>query len=261
MLGKLLKYELPAMGRKLVPLYAAWGVTAILLGVTAQLSSSRSEFMVVISGLLYTVVATAVMVMSVVLIVQRYRDSLLGDEAYFNHVLPVSVTAHIGNKLISATVWVIATAFVALLTGIIIMLTAMLVSGFDFKIFNLDPGELYIPKNFGLIVIEILILIIAGIVKSVMQIYAAITVGHQAAKHTTLASIGAYILVLMFEGSVGRILAPLLFGASTNIPNTQVNELMAISRVFIPALLMTIFFSAIYFFVCKYLMEKRLNLA
>jgi hypothetical protein len=35
----------------------------------------------------------------------------------------------------------------------------------------------------------------------------------------------------------------------------------SISRVFIPGLLVTIGFSAIYFFVCKYLMEKRLNLA
>ena len=29
MLGKLLKYEIPAMGRKLLPLYAAWAVTAV----------------------------------------------------------------------------------------------------------------------------------------------------------------------------------------------------------------------------------------
>ncbi|MBQ9273003.1 MAG: hypothetical protein IJ227_04720 [Mogibacterium sp.] len=256
MLGKLLRYELPAMGRKLVPLYAAWGVTAVLLGVTAQMASSKSEFMVVITGLMYTAVATAVMVMSVILIVQRYRDSLLGDEAYFNHVLPVSVTEHIGNKLLSATIWVIATVFAALLTGIIIMIAAMIVSGFDFTVFNLDPGELYIPEHFGLYVLEVLILIIASIVKSVMQIYAAITIGHQAAKHTTLASIGAYILILIFEGTIGRILVPLIFRT-----NTHVNEFAAVAHVFVPALLLTIFFSAVYFFVCKYLMENRLNLA
>jgi hypothetical protein len=33
------------------------------------------------------------------------------------------------------------------------------------------------------------------------------------------------------------------------------------NRLFIPSMLMTLAFSAVYFFVCKYLMEKHLNLA
>jgi len=82
MLGKLLKYELPAMGRRLLPLYAAWAATAIFLGVATQMSSSKSDFASVISILLYTAIATAIMVMTVVMIIQRYSNSLLGDEAY-----------------------------------------------------------------------------------------------------------------------------------------------------------------------------------
>ena len=104
MLGKLLKYEIPAMGRKMLPLYAAWAVTALFLGLSTQAAESKSEFIVVLTGLLYTVVTTAIVVMTVILIVQRYSNSLLGDEAYFNHVLPVSAAEHIGNKLISAIV-------------------------------------------------------------------------------------------------------------------------------------------------------------
>ena len=256
MLGKLLKYEIPAMGRKLLPLYAAWAVTAILLGVTLQTSDTKNELIVVLSVLLYVAVTTAIFVMAVILIIQRYSRSLLGDEAYFNHVLPVSASAHIGNKLISATAWVLITMFVALLTALLIWLSAMIVSGFDFTIFNADPGELYIPKNLGLYAVEILILIAASTVKTVMQIYAALTIGHQASNHTTLASIGAYILVLMFEGAVGRALAPVLFKIEYDSDN-----LVNITNVFVPAFLMTAAFTAVYFFVCKYLMEKRLNLA
>ena len=117
MLGKLLKYEIPAMGRKLFPLYAAWAATALLLGLATQAAETKSEFMVVISALLYTAVATAIFVMTIILIVQRYNNSLLGDEAYFNHVLPVSVSAHIGNKAISAMIWIFVTILVAILTG------------------------------------------------------------------------------------------------------------------------------------------------
>lgn len=261
MLGKLLKYEVPAMGRKILPLYAAWAVTALLLGLSTQSAESKSEFIVAISGLLYAIVATAILVMTVILIVQRYSNSLLGDEAYFNHVLPVSASAHIGNKLISATLWVFVTVLVAILTGLLIGIGALIVSGDKFSlselIQSLMEAEFNFPKHFGLIVLEILILTMGSVVKTVMQIYAAITIGHQAANHTTLASIGAYILVLMFEAMVGRMIMPILISAGLN----EAEGIMTITKVFFPALIVTLAFAAIYFFVCKYLMEKHLNLA
>lgn len=259
MLGKLLKYEIPAMGRKLLPLYAAWAVTALFLGLATQSADSKTEFMVVISALLYTAIATAIFVMTVIMIVQRYSNSLLGDEAYFNHVLPVSVSAHIGNKAISALLWIFITVLVAILTGILIAIGAIIVSGDSFSIremiHDLMMIDLDFPKNWGLYAVEILVLTVMSTVKTIMQIYTAVTVGHQAANHTTLASIGAYIVVLIFESIVGRILMPLF-----NIAEYYTDDIMVLNRVFLPAILVTLAFSAIYFCICKYLMEKRLNL-
>ena len=152
MLGKLLKYEIPAMGRKLLPLYAAWAATALLLGLTTQSAESKSEFMVVISALLYTAIATAIFVMTIIMIVQRYSNSLLGDEAYFNHVLPVSVAEHIGNKAISATLWIFVTILVAIFTGLLIGIGALIVSGEFISLRELIRGfyEIELPKHFGL---------------------------------------------------------------------------------------------------------------
>ena len=260
MLGKLLKYEIPAMGRKLLPLYAAWAVTALLLGLTTQSAESKSEFMVVISALLYTAIATTIFVMTIILIIQRYSNSLLGDEAYFNHVLPVSVSAHIGNKAISATLWIFITALVAMLTAILIAIGAIIVGAQDVsfremlhELWNLDFN---FPEHFGLYLIEGLILALTGIVKTIMRIYAAVTIGHQVQNRTTLASIGAYILILIFESSVGRALLPLFINLEYGT-----DGFVNFNKVFIPGFIMAVFFSAIYFFICKYLMEKRLNLA
>ena len=251
MLGKLLKYEIPAMGRKLLPLYAAWAATALFLGLTTQSSDSKTEFMVVISALLYTAVATAIFVMTIILIVQRYSNSLLGDEAYFNHVLPVSVSAHIGNKALSATLWVFVTVLVAVLTAVLIGIGAMIVAGpvsFMDMIHDLMNMQLDWPKH-------LLIMVIASAVKTIMQIYAAITIGHQAQNRTTLASIGAYILILVFESIVGRMFIPLFakIGFSED-------EFLNFTMIFIVGVIAAAAFSAVYFFVCKYLMEKRLNL-
>ena len=258
MLGKLLKYEIPAMGRKLLPLYAAWAVTALLLGLTTQSAESKNEFMVVISALLYTAIATTIFVMTIILIVQRYSNSLLGDEAYFNHVLPVSVSAHIGNKAISATLWIFITVLVALLTGLLIGIGALIVSGEFISLRELIRGfyEIDLPEHFGLYAIEVLIMVVTGIVKTIMQIYAAITIGHQVPNRTTLASIGAYILIMIFESSVGRALLPLFINLEYGT-----DGFLNLNKVFIPGFITAVIFSVIYFFICKYLMEKRLNLA
>ncbi|MBQ3428911.1 MAG: hypothetical protein IJH28_03965 [Mogibacterium sp.] len=259
MLGKLLKYEIPAMGRKLVPLYAAWAATALFLGLATQSSDSKTEFMVVISALLYTAVATAIFVMTIILIVQRYSNSLLGDEAYFNHVLPVSVTAHIGNKAISATLWIFVTVLVAILTGILIAIGATIVSsdvGFIELIRDLISVQIDWPEHIGIYIIEVLLMVVAGVVKTIMQIYAAITIGHQAQNRTTLASIGAYIAIMVFESTVGRMLLPLF----DKLITFDADSFQNFSRIAIIAIIAAAAFSVIYFFICKYLMEKRLNL-
>ena len=268
MLGKLLKYEIPSMGRRLLPLYAAWAATAIVLGFSAQSADSKSSFVVVMSGLLYVGVAIAIMVMAVILIVQRYSRSLLGDEAYFNQVLPVSVAAHIGNKLLSAVIWMFITVLVALLTGLIIGVCAMIAGGLNSQDM-IQLGDIDLPKNSVIYTLEFLILLIAGSVKTVMQIYTAITIGHQARNHTTLASIGAYIGVLFFEGTAGRAIASVYALADPRFnavlkgsegaygPDGYLN----FHVIFIAGIVMAAAFSAVYFFVCRYLMEKHLNLA
>ncbi len=147
---------------------------------------------------------------------------------------------------------------VAMLTGILIGIGALIVSGEFISLRELIRGfyEIELPKHFGLYVIEVLLLGITGIVKTIMQIYAAITIGHQVPNRTTLASIGAYILIMIFESSVGRIMLPLFINLEYSA-----DGFVNFNRVFIPGFIMAVIFSVIYFFICKYLMEKRLNLA
>lgn len=257
MLGKLLKYEIPALGRKLIPLYIAWLAASVLLGFALNSVSQDIEFFIVISGLIYAMVTTAVIVMAVILIVQRYRNSLLGDEAYFSLVLPVTASEHIANKTVSALVWVVASGIAAAISGLIIAL----ISG------ALSLGELFDPKMWheilsqleladGLLLIEVLVLTAFSTVKSILAIYAALTIGHQARKRVWLTSIVAYIILMTIEAIIGRAAVGIfvLFGVDfeANILGSQV--------VICTAFVTTALLAAFYFFLCKYLMEKRLNL-
>lgn len=256
-----MKYEIPAVGRKLAPLYIAWGVTAIMLGLALGKVESKSEFIMVISGLLYAAVTTAIFVMAIFVIVQRFNKSLLGDEGYFSHVLPVTASEHIFSKLLSSLIWVVLTGLAAFLTGIIITICAGQIGEIwraIIEALQADWSEIMAQLNgqFWLAVLEGIILSILAISKTVMQIYTALSIGHQARDKVTLASIGAYIGLLTAESILGRLFVVPLMNMYENASATGNFNLFLLFTIVITAA-----FIAAYFFICKYLMEKKLNLA
>lgn len=261
MLSKLLKYEIPAMGRKLMPLFIAWFATSVLMGLSVGVLQGTG-FLEILSPIIYGMVTTAVFVMFIILIIQRYSSSLLGDEAYFNLTLPVSINQHIANKTLSALIWTFVTMFAALLSVLIIAVSsgsASDIGDFVREVFSWTPAE---TGNFFLVLAEVLIAGIFSAVKSILAIYAAITIGHQASSRTTLASIAAYIVLMIAESTVASIMIRLGIIAETQMNLFEaMSDISVFSLMMFTALIVTLALSAAYFFICKYLMEKRLNLA
>jgi len=257
MLGKLLKYEMDAVGRRLMPLFAAWAATSVLLGLGVGRLDTEGDLFAILSILLYIAVTTAVFVMFLILIIQRYRNSLLGDEAYFNLTLPVSITEHLANKTLSALIWSVISTLAALVSVVLILLFS---SGLkEFLNLNITAflKQLYAGVTWQavLIFIEVIVVGLFSIVKSILAIYAAITLGHQAKKRVTLASIGAYIGLLVLETTLGRVFMPLF--------NIELNEQSAFGTfqyVMLVSLIATLCLSAFYFYICKYLLERKADL-
>ena len=116
MLGKLIKYDLKAMGKTIIPFWAALLISGWLLAIQNQFSSiGKFSTMNVIVVLICIVVITAVLVMNVVIIIQRFWNGLLKEEGYLMFTLPVSSRGLIFSKLISAML-------ISLGTGIVIIL-------------------------------------------------------------------------------------------------------------------------------------------
>ena len=261
MLGKLLKYEVPVMGRRLLPLYAAWAAASILLGFTLHVVDSKSDLFPVLTILLYVSVTVAVLVMSVIIVVQRYKNSMLGDEAYFNLTLPVSMNEHIANKTISAIIW-LAISGVASVVSILLIL---LCSGALIEVFSVGWREFYaaisqIGPKWVIILIELIIISIMSGAKSILAIYAALTIGHQAKDHTTLASIGAYIGLMMAESTVGNIFIRFGMIFDDFITYLARHDFLTTQLFMFVMFIISLGLMAAYFFICKYFMEKKLNL-
>ena len=116
MLTKLLKYEFKATARVMVPLcilsIALASVTQITL-CTFLDETGSSPYSVTLILLIATAAAMgAVLAATVVLIVQRFRSNLLGDEGHVMFTLPVSIHQHILAKFLVGVFWMLASVFV-----------------------------------------------------------------------------------------------------------------------------------------------------
>ena len=95
MLGKLIKYEFKATGRLLIPLYGALIIFAfiskIFMGDFLYNSDSiLGNIPQILAILIYVGIMVAIFVVTVFIIIQRYRTNLLCDEGYLMNTIPVN---------------------------------------------------------------------------------------------------------------------------------------------------------------------------
>jgi hypothetical protein len=207
MLGKLLKYELKAMGRIILPLYLVLILASALFAVNIKLNDktqSLSGFMNIISivtTILFVACIFVVVIVMFFLVVQRFYKNLLGQEGYLMFTLPASTLSHILSKLLSSLIWIVIGLFAGCSAGFLMVVIISDMKTFNEFIseimWNLDSliGSGSIVKQLGMAVV----ILILGIMKSLSEIYASMAVGHQFGSHRGLWSILAYIGFSLIE--------------------------------------------------------------
>lgn len=208
MLGKLLKHELHATGRIMLPALAA----LILLAGMANLSYRiirymKSDFINIMLSLiigLFFLGLFAAGVLAVAIMVYRFYKNLLGNEGYLMFTLPVNVHGLIWSKLLVSLLWVFLTFLVCM--GLFIMTVFHFAElGFrDFLNWLPDLREslywLYertpvTPLHMTGYIAELFsTAVIAGIAQC-LHFYAAMAVGHSFTKNKVLLSIVFYIAI------------------------------------------------------------------
>ncbi|MDR3206899.1 MAG: hypothetical protein LBT60_01065 [Oscillospiraceae bacterium] len=96
MLGKLIKYDFRFGARTflgLIGVLLALGAVAPLLGDDMILGISASVMLIVVA------------VVSIILVAQAFHKSLFAQQGYLTRTLPVTSSALLGSKLITAMVW------------------------------------------------------------------------------------------------------------------------------------------------------------
>ncbi|EHJ01574.1 hypothetical protein CDLVIII_5083 [Clostridium sp. DL-VIII] len=269
MLGKLMKYEIKATGRTLVPLYVVLLAFAIInkifleTGLSAKLENlglgGFSSIPFILSAFAYGCTMAAVFIVTFFVIVQRFYRNLLGDQGYLMNTLPVSTTANIASKLSIATFWNIISGIIAILSIIIMTFDpgtfGRIFSDF-FRVLSEAYGEFGIQTY--IIILEIIIATLMQLAKFVCMIYASISIGHLFSKHKILYSFGAFVVLNLIAAAISSTIG-IAFSLS-NLRNLNIEFIWHIHLIIILVIIFNLIFFLVYFIITNYILKNKLNL-
>ena len=264
MLRKLMKHEFRATGRVMGPLFGLLLIAALAARFSVGvLLESSARFLNLLGGLFTTAFVIAIVgvcVMSLVLMINRFRTNLLGDEGYIMFTLPASVHQQIWSKLIVSAVWFIATGLAVVAAGFILVAQ----QGFWLEI-RRGFAEIfrhltaYYAFNGTAFLFELLALIFVGCCVLCLEFYAAMAIGHSFANHKVLYSVLSFLgLQFVMQLLSGGILVGTNYDfLVVALPSDGV---LAMHSVMLTMIVSTAVFGAVYYVIPTMFLKKRLNL-
>lgn len=115
-----MKYDFQYSARTFLPVYAVLVVLAILRGIFSktmvsietaegsyQMYSQSTGFASIALGFFFFVFYAAAFVVTIIILTKRYKQSMLGDEAYLNLSLPVTIGEHLWGHFLISLFWFI----------------------------------------------------------------------------------------------------------------------------------------------------------
>ncbi len=225
---KVFKYEMKNTARILLPIYVTTVFVALICrmffldgfeGLDSAFDSISGIFMI-----LYSVILVTSGVVSAAVFIRRFKTGLLGDEAYLNLMLPVTVGEHLWGRILSVVAWIP----VCLVCGFLSMIIAGIAKKYDYEFEN------------WLLLASIFITV-------VLFAYLVNAVGHLAKKHRKIAMVVTVVVIL---SATLRILAG-VFDSVVKI--VKYHDARAMSLILLA-------FSAIYGVATYFILKHRLNL-
>lgn len=260
MFGKLIKHEMRASGRIMLPLLIAMPGLGLLSNLAVRLIDSDSGLLRIISGLILFIFGTGCLCLSfasfVVMILRWYR-SVHSAEGYLTNTLPVSVHGIIWSRLLTAAIYLILSVSVLVLSVALMDLSRELfVKAKEFMAMlmqiRMDEFERELLK-LGLCAAGLGILYA---IAKCLHFYAAISVGHAFNDRKSLMSVVAYVVMQIIVMMTTVYSAQLV----TKIPGVNLDSPRSASLFLLCGAIGIILYGAVCYFITVFAVEKKLNL-
>lgn len=258
MLRKLLKHELRATSRWMLPMFALVLAASVLMRFFGQSFLETDSHVLNVLGVLlvmiFVVSIMGVCILAFALMLYRFWKNLLSDEGYVTMTLPVSVHQHIWAKLLLTALWYVLT--------VVILVAALFIMTFDMEEI-IDSIRLVLGmfmdfrQNWKiwesiLTLVEGGLILLLGALLVTLWIWAAMAIGHSFANHKSLFSVLAFFAIEMVQQITGGIIDGIMpDGFTYGLEHTVVLALILAAEMLVAAL---------FYFITAYFLEKRLNL-
>ena len=260
MLGKLLKHEINATGRILLPLYLIMLLLSLVNRALAAINVLSGPLNIIKSFAVaaYVISILAALVVTFVIIIMRFYKNLMTDEGYLMFTLPAKPSQLINAKFIVALLWNVVSVIVVVASLFIVLATSKridILKGYIDLIFaslKSDFGSRYV-----LLTIEFILMIIVSVFQQILLIYVSIAIGHMFGNHKVLGSFAAYIAL----STIMQIALTLILVIWAAFAGSSFEALDTLPQMIFPfTIIVSIIFSVLFYLATNYIFKRKLNL-
>ena len=218
-IGKVFKYEMKHSVRILLPVYIAIIAIALITGLFIPLNNDGNldfNFSYNIDGnenvmnglagfffLIYWVIIIVAGVVTIGVISKRFKNGLLGDEAYLNLSLPVTIGEHLWGRILMIIVWGVISLAVMLISFIALCIKNLSVIHFEVDWIYIFFGIILFDLSWSLCIL--------------LFTYLVNAIGHLSKKHRTMVKLIAIIAIISFTS---RLIGGITFNYLSNSDNS-----------------------------------------
>lgn len=261
MLGKLIKHEFKDTMRLFLPIF---GLIAVLTPIFSLMMSLGSNYdglsgdevygldLVFGSGIAgYLLLLFGLMIVTQILIVLRFYQTMASSEAYLTFTLPAKTHAILFSKWLVSMIWFISACILAAVSVLTVLLIATPVTLDSIGTLLQHTFELIRAQEFITICLLLLFLLIS-LSMSILQMYTSVMIGQLAKTHRVALSIGVYLGLSQGLQIILSLLSIPFFILFPDIDNP--NIILGIGCIGYGLL------SAVFYAVTYYLTAKKLNI-
>nr|WP_314465265.1 hypothetical protein [uncultured Clostridium sp.] len=265
MLGKLINHELKATARYFLPLFLIAIVLTPITRFTLWIGNYPPILEFIPTVIVFVYVASLIVVASasILLIIYRFYKSMVTDEGYLMHTLPVSTESHIFSKLTVASIWTISSWLVIFLSLFGMFFTqerfSTLIQKLSYAWFQFNTT--INSSLLVLFIIEFAFLLLLSVFTAPLIYYASIAIGQVISKNKILGSIVGYFIIQIASQIIGVIIMVPIGFYGDRVSDSANSLLAFFANFFFPlTILFAVFTQLILFGITDYIFKKKLNL-
>ncbi len=266
MLGKIMKHEFKSTYRIFVPIYIGLALLISAACLFIQLLKHYdSTPLTIISGfgiILLVFGIIFVFISPYIFLSMRFYKTTATREAYLTFTVPAETHQILLGKFIISYAWTIATLILAYFSIVILFAAGGAqikdMTNFLFAIFEGDTN---------LMIIQIISLLLSCAL-SILQIFAAISLGQLVRDHRVIASLAFYAALYTVQQIVSVVvLLPFMItemgkdmSAEMDTFSVSLQSGNPTMSVLFLSIILSVVFSVAFFFLSKFILKKKLNL-